>query len=274
MFGAKLSHESKMYVGGFELPGIESFSFSSSHNASLVKPLGTTKGFTSVSGPMTKSMSITRSLLYRDPVLHRCTGYGKTLAASIVDEYGQNYYGFKSGYLSSYSVNCAVGAVPRVTTNFNIADEIESGVNSGQGVGSLQNRISIPTKNTLSVDCPDFNGIRIVGFDYSLNRKNKAFYTIGSTSVSKMETISPIEYKATVQVELDQSYGLDLNKFFDERQNKKLDFLIKGRNNKIIQQMPIPNATLAGQNLSQSSNGLMKLNLNYNGHLDINTYGL
>ena len=92
MFGAKLGHESKMYVGGFELPGIESFNFSSQNSASLVKPLGTRKGFTSVSGPMKKTMSITRSLLYKDPVLHRCTGYGTTLAASIVDESENNYY--------------------------------------------------------------------------------------------------------------------------------------------------------------------------------------
>ena len=274
MFGAKLGHESKMYVGGFELPGIESFSFSSENSASLIKPLGTRKGFTSVSGPMNKTVSITRSLLYRDPVLHRCTGYGKTLAASIVDETENNYYGFKSGYLSSYSVNCAVGSVPRVTTNFAIADEIESGVNSGEGFGSLENRISVPNQSTLSVECQDFNDIRIVGFDYSLNRKNKAFYTIGQTSISKMETIGPIEYKATVQLELDQSYGLNLNNFFSTRQNKQLDFFIKGRDNKYIQNMPIPNATLVGQNLSQSANGLMKLNLSYNGHLGINTYGL
>jgi len=274
MFGAKLGHESKMYVGGFELPGIESFNFSSQNSASLVKPLGTRKGFTSVSGPMKKTMSITRSLLYKDPVLHRCTGYGRTLAASVVDESENNYYGFKSGYLSSYAVNCSVGAVPRVTTSFVIADDIESGVNSGEGFGSLENRISVPNQSSLSVSCPDFNDLRIIGFDYSLNRKNKAFYTVGQTSISKMETISPIEYTATIQLELDESYGLDLNNFFSTRQDKQLDFFIKGRDNRLIQKMPIPNATLVSQNLSHSANGLMKLNLSYNGHLGINTYGL
>ena len=274
MFGAKLGNESKMYVGGFELPGIESVSFSSQSNTSIRKPMGTTKGFTSISGPLNKTMSITRALVYNDPILRRYTGYNTVLAASILDEYKNNFYGFESGYMSSYSVNCSVGNAPRVTTNFVIADEIQSGVNSGAGFSSLKNRIEVPSQETMYVECSDFSSARVIGFDYSLTRKNKAFYTIGQTSISKMETLSPIEYKATVQLELDDSFGVDMTNVFDTRENKKIDFYIKGNNNKYIQTMPIPNATLISQNLSQSANGLLKLNLTYGGHKGMNTYGL
>lgn len=274
MFGAKLGHESKMYAGGFELPGIESINFSSQNNTSLIKPMGTTKGFTSVSGPLNNTLSITRSLVYKDPILYRYTGYGTVMKASIFDENNQNFYGFESGYMNSYSVNCAVGSVPRVTTNFVIADEIKSGANSDQSLSSLERRIQVPSQETLYVEGSDFSNARVIGFDYSLSRKNKAFYTIGKKSVSNMETLSPIEYRATVQLELDQSLGFDMTNFLEKRENKKIDFNIKGSNNKFIQTMTIPNATLLSQNLSHSADGLLKLNLSYVGHKEMRTYGL
>lgn len=274
MFGAKLGHESKIFAGGFLIPGVESFNIDSQNSASLVKPMGTTRGFTSISGPLKKTMSMSRSLIYKDPILHRYTGYDTVMPMSILDDSEENYYGFESGYMNSYSVNCAVGAVPRVTTNFVIIDEIQSGVNSGQGLSSLDNRISVPSQETLFVELLGVPEARIIGFDYSLNRRNKSFYSVGSTSVSKMETISPIEYRANVQLELDESFGIDMNDFFQSTENKKIDFDIKGRDNKKIQTMPIPNASLVSQSLNQSSNGLLKLNLSYVGHKQMNTYGL
>lgn len=274
MFGAKLGHESKMYVGGFELPGIETVEFSSQNSASIVRPMGTTKGFTSISGPLNKSMTITRSLLYSDPVYWQNIGYGKVMAASILDEDGENYYGFKSGYMNSYSVNCAVGSIPRVTASFTITDEIETGVNSGEGFSSVENRISIPNQESITVECSDFDNNRVIGFDYSVNKKNKAFYSVGSSSVSKMETISPIEYRANVQIELDSSFGLKMDEFVNTREDKKINFYLNGRDGKSIMNFSVPNASLASQSLSHSANGLLKLNLGYVGHQALNTYGL
>jgi hypothetical protein len=274
MLGATLGHQSKMYVGGFELPGIESVEFSSQNRASIVRPMGTTRGFTSISGPLAKTMTMTRSLIYKDPIFNKYTGYGKVLSASILDENEENYYGFKSGYMNSYSVNCSVGAVPRVTTSFSITDEIETGVNSGQSLASIKNRIAIPNQGSLNIQCSDFDFSRVIGFDYSLTRKNKAFYSVASKSISNMETISPLEFRANVQIELDSSFGLKMDDFIDTREDREINFYLKGRNGKSIMDFSVPNASLVSQSLSQSANGLLKLNLGYAGHKELETYGL
>ena len=123
MFGARLNYESRFFVTGRELSGIESIDIGYNNAVSLLQPLGFPTGVTVVAGPTQEQLSLSRYLIYDDPIL-AYTG-DATMSGSI--NYNGNAYGFDSGYLNNYSVNCAVGAIPKVSASFAIYDEMRTG---------------------------------------------------------------------------------------------------------------------------------------------------
>ena len=70
MFGGKLNYESRVFVSGQELSGINTIDLSYSHSANIVKPLGYSKGVTTSSADSQKTMSISRDYIFgTDPLL-------------------------------------------------------------------------------------------------------------------------------------------------------------------------------------------------------------
>ena len=268
MFGGKFNHESRFFADGYELSGIENVSFAYNQSPSILKPLGTKDGLTVVSGPVNQTMSMSRVLTYQDPILNY-TGEG-SLSGSI--SYDDRNYGFESGYLTDYSLNCAVGSVPRVNANFQIATELKSGVDASLPSESHP-IIDIPTQGSISITCDNSTTNRVIGFDYGVKCNRKAYLSIGEKNIKKVELIAPIEYNATVQIDVDDAFMENANNFFDDKQNKNLSLSIDGRSGSNIQTVNIPNASLVSENLQASSNGSLRLTLNYIGHIGASEQG-
>jgi hypothetical protein len=260
MFGGKLNHECEFYVSGLNLSGIESVNISYAQKNNIIKPLGFSKGLSLFNGEPQKSLSLSRNLLYQDPIL-KYTG-NIPMDGSI--NYGENSYGFKKGYLTEYMVNCAVGSVPRVSINAIIIDELTSSSNS---IGYTQHpNIFIPNQGSISMSCDNSKTNRVIGFDYSIKCNRKAFYTIGSELAHEVVLIPPLEYSASVQIEIDDAFLQDSDNYLSNRENKTVSFSISGRNNELIQNLILPKASLVSEQINASADGLLKLTLNYIGH--------
>ena len=120
MFGSRLNDEVNINIAGSELSGISSVDFSYSNTTNILKPLGSKKGLTTVGGGTQQKVSISRYLIYDDPVLDY-TG-SNSMVGNI--RYNDISYSFSSGYLTNYSVNCAVGSVPKVNASLIVFDEL------------------------------------------------------------------------------------------------------------------------------------------------------
>jgi len=273
MFNAILGHESFVMLHGHHLTGVSSVSISSRNTNSVANPIGTEMGLTMPSGPTEQSMSLSRYLIYRDPI-YNLIGKEKPIKGEVHYEQDNSYYGFQSGYINNYSINCAVGSLPRVNTSFTILDEIKSGINLN-AQGNVRNgprkkihaELESPYQKTILIESEDFQDNRVVGFDYSVSVDYDIFYRIGSTHACDIKEKRPIKYSASVQLELDKTYNTQTFDFLDSRQNKNININIKGRNGTILRKLDMPNPSLVSRNLSQSANGLMLMNLSYVGHL-------
>jgi hypothetical protein len=260
MFDAKLNYESRFFISGQELSGIDSIDISYSQQTNVIKPLGYSKGATSIEGASKNTISISRSLIYQDPLLN----YTGDINASGSIHYENSSYGFKSGYMTDYLVNCAVGSIPKVTVNFDVFDHL---INGSSALGSIAHpEIHIPNQGSMSITCDNTSSNRVVGFDYSIKKTTKPIYTIGSTLPAKVEFISPLDYSATVQIEIDDAFMKDSSTFFSGVEGKSISLSIKGRDNVVIQNLTIPKASLISEQLSASADGILKLTLTYNGH--------
>ena len=226
----------------------------------IIKPIGFSKGISVANGEPQKSLSLTRNLLYQDPILN----YTGNLAMDGSINYGQYSYGFKKGYLTEYMVNCAIGSIPKVSVNAVILDELKS-TSSSAGYTQHPN-IYIPNQGSISMTCDNSTTNRVIGFDYSIRCNRKAFFTIGSELPEEVLLIPPLEYSAVVQIEIDDAFLQDSDNYLTNRQNKTISFSIKGRNGELIQSLNLPKVSLVSEQVNASSDGLLRLTLNYIGH--------
>ena len=224
MFGSTLNYESHFFISGQdgtpaarELSGISSLDIGYQNAANITDLLGYQNGVTTIGGPTSQEVSLSRYLIYDDPIL-AFTGASEVMRGSF--NYDNNAsYGFESGYLTSYSVNCAVGSVPRVSTSLVVYDELRSGVNAS---GGGRQTIYIPSQGSMTATCDNTTTNRVVGFDYSLEVARKPYYTIGSETPIEVKYIPPIKYSASVQIEVDDVFLESGYSFLTAGKKKKL----------------------------------------------------
>lgn len=261
MFGTRLNDEVNVAIDGFEISGVSSIDFSYSNSANIIKPLGSKKGLTTVGGSTQQKVSISSHMIYNDPLL---SNTGTNVMSGNI-RYSDIAYRFSEGYLDSYSVNCAVGTVPKVNASILIHDELLSGseVSSDAGITS---EISITSQGSINVTCDNSTTNRVIGFDYSIKSNRKPHFSIGSETPASVELILPLEFTAQVQIEVDEAFPESSFSFLENRENKTVVFDINRKDGTNLQELTIPNATLVSESISASDNGSAVLNLNYIGH--------
>ena len=261
MFGLLNNYENKVFISGQELLGVENVNVSYSNSPSVARFLGHSVGHSLVGADAQKQVTFSRYLIYSDPILS-LTGSSPT-SGSI--NYQGQAYGFNSGFLTEYSVNCAVGSVPSVNASLSVYGEMRSGINQSGSVAAPT--IHIPNQGSISLTCDNSTTNRVVGFDYSIKINREPIYTIGSVLPAEVITDRVLEFSASVQIDVDDAFLQNSTGFLSGRQNKTVAFAVKSRDNtQTLQQLTIPNASLIGETLASSADGGVKLTLNYIGH--------
>jgi hypothetical protein len=260
-YGLVTNYENEFYIQNQKILGIEAIDINYSNSANVNKILGSNKGVTTVGASPQQKVSLSRYLIYNDNLL----SYTGSSAIKGSINYNNKYYGFSSGYLDEYMVNCAVGSVPKITTNITVYDEMTTGKNAkGTTAAPLA---YIPRQGTISAVCDNSSTNRVVGFDYALRITRKPIYTIGSKVPASILSMPIIEYAASVQIDIDDAFLQSGHSFLSNRQNKTISFSVKGRDGVIeLQSLTIPNASLVGETLSSNADAGIKLTLNYIGH--------
>jgi|TARA_R110002020_G_scaffold137159_15_gene306009 hypothetical protein len=267
MYGTNLNYDSRFFVSGQELSGIQSLNISYANSASVINPLGFANGVTTIGGPTKQTVSLGRYLIYEDPFFPP-VGEGYTgnspLTGSI--HYGDVSYGFQSGYLDNYSLKCAVGQVPQVNTTFSVYDEMRTGYSASGSVAHPD--IEVPSQGSITATCNNSTTNRVIGFDYSLKCNRKAYYTIGSETAREVKVINPMQITASVQIDVDDAFMESGYSFLGTgKESRTVVFQVKSRDgNNILWGSAVPNACLVGENLTASADGSLTLQLDYMGH--------
>lgn len=261
MFDLLNSYENKVFISGQELLGVENVNISYSNSSSIARFLGLSTANTLIAGDVQKQVSFSRYLIYSDPILS-LTGSSPT-SGSI--NYNGQAYGFNSGFLTEYSVNCAVGSVPSINANLSVYGEMRSGINHSGSVAAPT--IYIPNQGSISLTCDNSTTNRVVGFDYAIKINREPIYKIGSVLPAEVITDRALEFNASVQIDVDNAFLQNSTGFLSGRRNKTVTFAVKSKDNtQTIQQLTIPNASLVSETLTSSADGGVKLTLNYIGH--------
>jgi hypothetical protein len=264
MFDLLNNYENKVFISGQELLGVENVDVSYSHSPSITRFLGHSIGNTMVASDAQRQVSFSRYLIYNDPIYSLIVDSPNSPTSGSINYNGQAY-GFNSGFLTEYSVNCAVGTIPSVNAALSVYGAMQSGINHSGSVAAPT--IYIPNQGSIILTCDNSTTNRVVGFDYSIKINREPIYTIGSVSPFAVITDPVIEYRASVQIDVDDAFLQNSTGFLLGKQNKIVTFNIKSKDNaQVLQQVLIPNASLIGETLASSADGGVKLTLNYVGH--------
>ncbi len=261
MFGARLNYDCNFFVAGQRLSGIQSADVGYTNSAVITNPLGYVDGATTIGGATEQTVSLTRYLIYDDPI----AAYTGNVNMSGSIDYGGISYGFKSGYLQDYSLNCAVGAVPQVNANFVVYDEMRSGYSASGNV--THPAIEIPSQGSMSITSDWSSTNRIIGIDYSVTCHRKPYYTIGSETPVAVTLLPPVEITASVQIDVDEAFMASGYSFLGTgKENKTVTLKVDGRNGTSLATHSVPNASLISETLSASADGSLTLTQEYLGH--------
>jgi len=266
MFGERLNYDCNFFVSGQRLSGIESVDIGYTNSATTTKPLGYAHGTTTIGGAPQQTVSLSRYLVSEDPILPVAGGgYTGNVNMSGSIEYGGISYGFQSGYLQNYAINCAVGAIPRVNANIVVYDEMRSGYSASGNVAYPD--IHIPSQGSITILSDWATTNRVIGFDYSVTCNRKPYYTIGSESPVSVTLLPPMEFTASVQIDVDEAFMESGYSFLATGKEERVAALIiNGRNGTTIWGSAIPNASLVSERLSASADGSLTLTQEYAGH--------
>jgi hypothetical protein len=261
MFDSTNIYDNRLFILDQEILGIESLDLSYTNSAVVSNMLGRNSSFTSIGGAASQQLSISRNLIYTDPIYSYIDG--RAIEAGLV--YNDKSCGFSNGYLTEYMVNCAVGSIPKVSTNFVIFDEIITKGLPSQTVPPPS--IYIPNQGSISLVCDYSSTNRVVGFDYAIKISKKAIYVVGDKNPYEVVTVAPTQYSASVQIDVDDAFLQNSFEFLTIRQYKTVEFSIKDKTlTNTLQAISIPNASLVSERLSSSADGGVRLTLNFIGH--------
>tara|TARA_Y100000114_G_scaffold150231_1_gene165501 strand:- start:5970 stop:6785 length:816 start_codon:yes stop_codon:yes gene_type:complete len=269
MFGTKLNYDSRLFLEGEEVSGIKSVDFAYNTSAQTINPLGFKNGLTTVNGEIQQSFSFTRDLVYKSIGVSGVGGSdpftgSNNLSGSI--HYEDQSYGFQSGYLSNWSINCAVGAPVKEQATFIVYDEMRTGA-SASGSDAAPS-ITIPSQGSITATCDNSTTNRVIGFDYAITCNRKPYYSIGQKAPVEVKFIPPVNINASVQIEVDDAFLESGRNFLETgKSSRSVNFRIEGRNGgPALVDASVPNACLTSETLSASSDGSLRLTLNYMGH--------
>ena len=159
-----------------------------------------------------------------------------------------------------------VGSVPKVNTDFIVYDEMRSGYSASGAVAAPP--VRVPTQGSITVTADNVTTNRVVGFDYSVSCARKPYYTIGSKSIADIKLLPPLDYTATVQIDVDNAFMESGFAFLitGGRNGKTVSVDINDNSGNDVALFTVPNASLIGEQMNASADGSLRLTLNYRGH--------
>jgi hypothetical protein len=259
-----LNYDQSFLVNGYSLSGISSINLDTDFGVSFVQTLGKKNFGHNKINPSVGKVSLSRSLIYADPVL----SFTGDSCFSGVFSYGSNQYGFESGYLSDYSVSCSVGQVASVSCGFSVYGEMKSGAAVQTGVSHPG--IFVPSPRSIQISNDYGNSNRIKSFDYSLSIPRKARYSVGPNLFpDSVESNGSITISASANFDVGGFSFLDLNNFVRYVSAPNFTIYIKNRDlSQTLMTLPVSNAQIVGQQIESSVDAPLSITLQYQGYIE------
>lgn len=258
-----LQYDQLFVVNGYKLSGVESVSVSHSTSLENALTLGSLFGY-NLNNPFQAQISLQRNCLYTDPLL-AFTG-DSPLSGSF--SYNGQSYGFTSGYLTKYAVNCGVGEIPSVACDIVVYGDLKPSLE----VSPYQSHpeLFIPSPRSIVVSGDNTSTNRVTSFSYELNINRQPIFSIDSyKDVDEVVFLPPINVSASLNFDAVNFTPENYEFFIVSTEKKNFNITINDRkSNSGVYDLNIPNIQLVSQSLDSSAENKLSISNSYIGYLE------
>jgi hypothetical protein len=247
MYGRRIYADQRLIINQQEISGVTSFNGNFELPFNSIDVLGN-NFITSIDGEISKNISFSRFLNQSDHLKFLtgdafCSGYVL---------YDNKSFGFSSGFLTNYSVECGIGDIASATTDLIVYGNIG---------GNLQHPIA-PSQNTDNIYVANFGSIfintnegqtnRITSFEYNVNCERVPLFVLGSFSPSEVILKKPIDIELNLTLDIDDFESDDVQSLLCSPNIQNINIELKNCDySQVIDNFIVPNARL----VSTSYNG-------------------
>ena len=257
------NYEHQFYLSGVQLSGVTAVGGEYSISESPINIIGKGYTFPERTGPMVGRFSISKYYIGQEPILNY-TG-DNPLSGSI--NYDNKSFGFESGYLTDYSINCSIGSIPTASAGISVYGNIGSGIDSS-GSNSHPD-IQIPNQGSISLNASGYKSNRITDFSYSLRVDRSPVYKIGSPYPVQVDRKTPLVQQASFSLEIDDFQITRMREYLIKPKQQDITISFANPiNDNNIETFTLKKARLLNQSFSSSADGVIKVQLNYKTYIN------
>jgi hypothetical protein len=222
MKNALLNYENQFFLNNSSISGIISVDGSYSINYAPIKTIGVGYNKQVIAEVPTANFSINKYLLYNEPFL-LFTGESQNRTAIPFKgslNYKNKKFGFQSGYLNSFNLSCSVGETPKTTSDIIVYGDIGPSYDASGNFKPPY--ISVPQTKDITLICSGSSTNRITNFDYSIDCKKQAIYTLNQSGysysgptgpTSPVLNYIPTEVLLNLPIEINASFTLEVDDY-------------------------------------------------------------
>lgn len=260
---AIVNYEQQFYLSGIQLSGVTSLDGSYSISESPINIIG--KGYTypTRNGVMVGNFSIDKYYIGQEPLLNY-TG-DSHISGSI--NFDNKSFGFETGYLTNYSISCSIGSIPSARADIVVYGDIGAGIDAS-GLNPHP-AIQIPNQGSISLNASGYQTNRITDFNYTFRVERSPLFKPGSPYPIQVDRKFPLVQQASFAIEVNDYEISRLREYLIKPKQQDLEIAFKNPiNESSIDVFTLKKARLLNQSISSTSDGVMKVQLNYTAYIN------
>tara|TARA_R110000824_G_scaffold275198_1_gene463897 strand:- start:2689 stop:3528 length:840 start_codon:yes stop_codon:yes gene_type:complete len=212
MLGRIRREAESLTINGSGIQGVQSVGMDYS---SVVRPLsslgiqGSNGPVYAPEGPQTASLNVNTLFSHKIPSASNILSenfflnFTGDVPFSGQIKYGTKNFIFKRAYVNNYSVSCAIGEIPQISTNSTVFGELGTGdISFPSNVPSPQ-ELAIPGYSSIEINLDEFTTNRVSSFDVSIDTPRIPIYALNGDEPTAVIAGNPVQVGVNFALEVD-----------------------------------------------------------------------
>ena len=209
MLGRIRREAESITINGSGVQGVQSISANYASVAQPLRNLGINSIKYAPEGPQTATLDVSNLLINTlspsapatsAELMQNFTG---DIAFSGVVNHGTKNFIFTEGYMETYSVSCAIGEIPSVSTSSVIYGEFGTGALANVPTDSYPSVVNIPSYSSMEINLDTFSTNRVSSFDVNIATPRLPLYAVGNDVPTGVIAGTPVEVNVNFTIEPD-----------------------------------------------------------------------
>ena len=190
----------KLFIDNSPVTGLQTIQATYNNPYENIKYLGLNNNSVNTVpiGAFIGALNLTNIMINEDQFIKYTGSNGANLLLSYNND--NNKFIMTSGYLANYEIECSVGAIPIITSQWNIYNNFGSGSASVPNFQIDETKLNIVSPGDISINFNDIAEEKINRFKINIKSTRLPIYELGKVTPSDVTLQYPIESISSVSI--------------------------------------------------------------------------